>query len=176
MGSIILTFFSAAIILIQISCQKGFNAQSTTYTLPAATSSTLGGIIVGNGLTITGNGTLSVSTTTTPTTGGLTQLNKLIFKKVIGSGSSAEIWTANYDGSNATKVNIGLPSGVVFDDNMIPVLSPNGQKIFFAAGVASSGINFSSKGDLYSCNLDGSVVTKIVIAGTNNGIQIGGAY
>ena len=165
LGSVLLTIFAISIALFQISCKKDAVAQGTNYILPPATTSSLGGIIVGNGLSITSNGTLSVTSS-----GGLTQLNKLIFKKIVGSG--AEIWTANYDGSNAIKINIILPTGIVYSDDMNPVMSPNGQKIFFTAGLSGS-----FAGDLYSCNADGSSVTKIVDkGGSNNNIILGGAY
>lgn len=107
----------------------------------------------------------------TAQTGNSTQINKVIFKKVLSIGG-AEIWTCNYDGTSASKVNISLPSGVKFSDDMSPVMSPNGQKIFFTAGATSAG-NYS--GDLYVCNLDGTGVTKIVDRAGGN-IILGGAY
>lgn len=181
LGSVVLTFFSISVILFQISCQKGYSisAQTNGYTLPPATASTLGGVIVGSGLSITSNGTLSV-TTTGGSGGGLAQLNKVIFKKIVVTpGSSVdhvtEIWVANYDGTGAAKINIALPSGIGFSDNANPVMSPNGQKIFFTAG--SMGTNqIVANGDLYSCNVDGSSVTKIIDkGGVNNDIILGAA-
>jgi hypothetical protein len=167
LGSAALTLFSISIAIFQISCQKDATAQTTSYTLPPATISTLGGIIVGSGLSVNSLGVLS----TTSTGGGLTQLNKLIFKKVI-SGSGAEIWTAKYDGTSAAKVNISLPGGVSYSDDMSPVMSPDGTKIFFTAGPTGT-----FEGDLYTCNADGSNVTKIVDrGGNNNNIILGGAY
>lgn len=179
LGSIVLTFFSISVILFQISCQKGYtiSAQTNGYTLPPATTSTLGGVIIGNGLSITSNGTLSV----TGTGGGLTQLSKLIFKKIIVTpGSSVdhvtEIWVANYDGTGAAKVNITLPTGVDFSDNMNPVMSPNGQKIFFTAGIRTGTSQIAFSGDLYSCNVDGSSVTRIIDkGGASNDIILGAA-
>lgn len=162
MGSIVLTVFAVAIVLFQMSCSKSADAQTSTYTLPPATTTTLGGVIIGTGLTVNSSGVLSV------TSSGATQQNKLIFKKVVGS--TAEIWTANYDGTSAAKVNITLPSGVVFSDDMNPVVSPNGQKIFFTAGTTFNG-------DIYSCNADGSTVTKVVDkGGVSNNIILGSAY
>jgi hypothetical protein len=167
LGSIVMMMFSASVILFQLSCQKSVQAQSSSYTLPPATPASLGGVIVGSGLSVTSNGTISVL----PNTPGLTQLNKLIFKKNIGGGSS-EVWTANYDGSNAGKVAITLPAGVSFSDDMNPVLSPDGQKIFFTAGATGT-----SGGDLYSCNSNGSNVTKIVEkGGSDDNIILGAAY
>ena len=99
LGSIALTTFALSIILFQVSCQKDVVAQNTTnYTLPPATTTTLGGVIVGNGLSVTSNGTLSVNAS-----GGTTQQNKLLFVKsfVVGTTETSEIWTVNYDGTNA---------------------------------------------------------------------------
>ena len=69
LGSVALTLFSIAIAIFQMSCQKEANAQTGTgtYTLQPATTSTLGGIIVGNGLSVTSNGTLSVNAPIAPT-------------------------------------------------------------------------------------------------------------
>ena len=65
-----------------------------------------------------------------------------------------------------------LPSGITFSDNLNPVMSPNGLKIFFTAGVYTLG----NYGDLYSCNPDGSSVTKIVATAGGSEIILGGAY
>lgn len=164
-GSFVLIVFSLATIIFQISCQKTVDAQTSTYTLPPATPTTLGGVIVREGLNVTSNGTISVKTTAHDV------LHKLIFKKVTASG--AGIWTANYDGTSAVKVNISLPSSIVFSDDMNPIMSPDGQKIFFTAAAATSVFN----GDLYSCNVDGTNVTKIVDKGSSgNNIILGAAY
>ena len=61
---------------------------------------------------------------------GLTQLNKLIYKT-----DDRKLWICNYDGSNATPINLTLPSGVVVDWNyprFSVKLSPDGKKIFFS--------------------------------------------
>lgn len=174
LGSIILIVFAFSISLFQISCQKQATAQTTTYTLPPATSSTLGGIIVGAGLSISSNGTLSV----TNSTGGLQQLNKIVFVKSIGYSSPKEIWTANYDGSNASKINIILPIGFPSRHGAINSrLSPDGQTIFFEVMEDS----LSEMQSIYKCNINGSNVTRI-IAGTVTGtysatsFYLGGAY
>jgi Tol biopolymer transport system component len=166
LGSAVLTCFAFAITILQISCQKTVDAQSSSYVLQPATTTTLGGVIVGSGLSVTSAGVLSV----TPSSSG-SILNKLIFKKNFSGTIPPEIWTANYDGTGAAKVNINLPSGIIYSDNMNPAMSPNGTKIFFTAG--SSGQYY---GDLYSCNVDGSSVTKIVDRGSANDIILGGAY
>jgi hypothetical protein len=155
MGSAFLAVIGIGITATQLSCSKT-TAQSTSYTLPPATTSTLGGVIVGSGLTVSSNGTLSANSTS----GGLTQLNKLIYYK------GYEIWTANYDGTSNSKVNITLPSGIGMAYSSELTLSPNGQKIFFTAGPGANGTTVS--GDLYSCNIDGSGVTKVLDKGTGD--------
>ena len=167
LGSAVLSCFALAITILQISCQKTVDAQTSNYVLQPATTTSLGGVIIGSGLNITSAGVLSVNASSS---GSGSVLNKVIFKKTFNG--YAEIWIANYDGSSTAKVNISLPSGVVFSDNMNPVMSPNGLKIFFTAAVP----NTQFAGDLYSCNADGSSVTKIVDRAGANNIILGGAY
>jgi len=155
LSSVILTFFAFSIILFQASCQKEALANTeSAYTLPPATATTLGGVIVGTGLNVTANGTLNV------TPSGVIQQNKIIFVKRVNS--TKEIWTANYDGSNQKKLNIALPSGSRVWDMSI---SPDGQNLIFSA--FSSGIDESH---IYTCKTDGSNLTKI-IDGTGLGTE-----
>ena len=64
----------------------------STYTLPTATTSTLGGIIVGSGLQVTSNGTLSTSASTLPAT--TSRLGGII----VGSGFTINVnGTLNVD-------------------------------------------------------------------------------
>jgi hypothetical protein len=178
LGSISLMLLSVSIIVFQISCQKSATAQAGNYTLPPATNSTLGGVIVGSGLNITSTGVLSV----TGTSGTVIQLNKIIFSKLLYSSSGSylgvEVWTANYDGTAQTKVNISLPSGIVFSEGMTPKLSPNGQKVFFTAGPPlSSGSTIAGVTSMYSCNIDGSNILKIIDGVSTSQIgEVGGAY
>jgi hypothetical protein len=172
MGSIALTVFAISISLIQ-SCSKEAIAQNNTssYTLPAASSSSLGGVIVGTGLSITSSGVLSIASGNSST-----QLNKLIFMKFY-TASAPEIWISNYDGTGQTKINVTLPSGVVFSDNLSVRMSPNGQKLFFEAGPPyQTGALTSVSNDIYSCNIDGSSVTKVISKGTERNLTLNGAY
>jgi hypothetical protein len=170
MGSVALTLFSISIIIFQLSCKKDATAQTsgTNYTLPPATTSTLGGIVVGNGLSVSSGGTLSDNSST----GGVIQLNKIIFSKMPSSTNIPELWTANYDGTNQTKINIVLGANLKIDGGA--KLSPNGQKVFFEVAEGSPVI----KTHIYSCNLDGTALTQIIDGNgsTNKGITIQGAY
>ena len=154
LSSVILTFFAFSIILFQASCQKEAVANTESgYTLPPATATTLGGVIVGSGLDVTTDGTLSVKS------GSVAQQNKIIYKKKVNSVT--EIWTANYDGSNQKKLSIALPSGTDVWDMTI---SPDGQKLIFSAFVNSS------ESHIFTCKTDGSSLTKI-IDGTGLGTE-----
>jgi len=85
--------------------------------------------------------------------------NKIVYiKNYRPSGTLInEIWTANLDGSNQQKVNITIPSGK-FIDNENVAISADGSKIIISIwdNIASS------TGDIYTCNLDGTGLTRIV--------------
>lgn len=115
---------------------------------------------------MTSSGVLSV------TPSGSTQLNLLIYYKSVGS--NIEIWTAKYDGTTQTKINLTLPANTEFSDDVPPQLSPDGTKVFFTL---QSTVVGQSGTDLYSANFNGSGVTKIVDKGGNgNYITLGGVY
>lgn len=169
MSSVVLIAFSLAIIVFQMSCKKDANAQTASnYTLPFATTSTLGGVIIGSGLSVTNNGVISVNNSSSTT-----QVGKVIFKKISKAGP--EIWLCNYDGTNSSKVNITLPSNWYFSDDMSPMMSPDGKKIFFTAGIKQA-LSIIESDVLFVCNTDGSSPVKILEAGAGVTMQIGGAY
>ncbi|MCF1714423.1 MULTISPECIES: hypothetical protein [Flavihumibacter] len=160
-SSIVLLFFSTTIFIIQVSCQKTSDAQSggSTYILPTATSSRLGGIIVGEGLDVTNNGTLSVKTTTSAAP------SLIFFSRSNPAGTRGdEIWKANIDGSNPQKLNITLPSGYLIslnqatpETNGSAIVVTTDQKIIFRATISSA--PWSS---LFSCDFNGSNVVKLL--------------
>lgn len=170
LGSAVMTLFAISIIFFQISCQKESNAQSTTYTLPPATTTTLGGVIVGNGLSATSNGTLSVTCCSS------TQLGKIIFLKNIYDANpntthTTEIWTANYDFSNVSKVNVDIPSNRVCSRVK---LSPDGTKIFFSAYTRPTSTT-DGRNDIFSCNIDGSNLIKLSTSAATFDFELFGA-
>lgn len=159
--------FAIAILIFQISCQKQAISQNqnSTYILPPATTSTLGGVIVGNGLSVTANGTLSATST------GVQQLNKIVFDKYfyINNADYYEIWISNYDGTGQQKVNITLPSGFEISGQGDARLSPDGKTLFFQVWEKAT-----NKGHIYACNVDGSNAHKVV-DGSNGQLSIGSA-
>lgn len=92
--------------------------------------------------------------TANETPSGVIQQNKIIYSKRISKDNwDREIWTANYDGSNQKKLNIAFPKGV---DVMYMSISPDGQKLFFSSSNGNPGTA------IYTCNIDGSNLTKII--------------
>jgi hypothetical protein len=175
-STIVLLLFTIAVLLFQISCKKEATAQSTTYVLPPATTSRLGGVMPdGTTISVDANGKISaISSGNTAT-----QQNKIIFIKSLYSGvgnnnkyDSAQIWSANYDGSNQQQINVALPSGYVIVLDQSVKLSPDGKTIFFTA--FSPGNNYpttSTPWSIYSCNIDGSNVHQIVQGTSANAVE-----
>lgn len=92
------------------------------------------------------------------------QINKIIYIT-----RDRRIWTANYDGTNATTVNIALPPNILVDmqiPNMSVRLSPDGQKIFFNA-IDTSSRDASTSGvfarSIYSCDISGSNAVPVIV-------------
>ena len=169
LGSFVLLFAAISIGIFQISCQKEAIAQTgNTYTLPAATTSTLGGIIVGNGLSVTSNGTLS-----TTSYSGITQYNKILIALKLGGILKFQL--ISYDGTSITTIDIpALPSGCSAYSATPPALSPDGKKIFFYV-IKSGNLNYVS---VYSINVDGTGLLKVYENANSdyNGFALGGAY
>lgn len=89
------------------------------------------------------------------------------------TGSSYEIWTCDYDGSNQALVNTTLPANVEYSTtnaNRTSVkISPDGQKIFFI------GFNtVDNRWTMYSCDFDGSNVQPVVALPASTFMEIGG--
>ena len=119
-SSLVLLFFSASIVLFNISCEKEAEAQTQT-------------------------------TTTTPQNLGL-----ILFAK--DGDKYNEIWVAKYDGTAQAKITIAsVPTDADIDRSTMKI-SPDGKKLFFNMYSASSG----SVQNLYSCNVDGTGLTKII--------------
>ena len=166
LGSIVLTVFSFAIILFQISCSKTVDAQtSTPYTLPAATTSNLGGVIVGTGLSVNSSGVISVA----PSNNGLTQKDLIFFVRNLTSDNSYEYWLANIDGTNQHQVTITLIPTVSLTNEA--KLSPDGTKIIFTANDNTNGHD-----DIYSVSVTGGTPTKIIDGSAAAIMYVNGVY
>lgn len=153
LSTVVLIAFSFSIILFQISCKKDAKAQSSSNLAPATTTK-LGGVIPdGSTIAVDAAGKISVA-----------QEGKIVFIKYGSATSQSEVWTANYDGSEAAKVNLVLPStlSVAAHAN----ISPDRKTLFVSV--------FDAKGNagIYSCGIDGSN-PKLIVTGN---IDITDAY
>lgn len=103
----------------------------------------------------------------------VTQLNILLYAKETETSPGVrviEYWTAALDGSNQKKVSITLPAGLSLSEGA--KLTPDGKKIIFEASNKTSAIGY-----IYTCNMDGSAVTKLVDNTTSNSYYyVNGAY
>jgi len=126
-----------------------------------------------NGIVESTNGGIKFPDGSTQSTSGLKQLNKIVFLKQVYVGPDAfgELWMANYDGTNQTKINVTLPSGINIQEDTDVKLSPDGTKLFFTTRDAANDI-----WHIYSCQVDGSNPQQIVTGIGTNKISIGGAY
>ncbi|MBI1780752.1 MAG: hypothetical protein HYR66_05225 [Sphingobacteriales bacterium] len=168
MGSFVLTIFSISLLIFQLSCKKEAVAQTGSYVLHPATTSALGGVIVGSGLNINNSGVLSVAARDT----SVPQLGKLLFVELSGGLPDQQtICTSNYDGTGKVKIPISLPTSREF--RSIPVhatLSPDGKMLFFEAYEGSTQTYF-----IYSCSINGSNL-QIVHSSSKNLIGLMNAY
>lgn len=143
-GSIALTLLAISIMLFQMSCKKDAFAQNPVYTLPVASNSTLGGVMVGAGLTIDNSGKLSC-----PRNDVI-----LYIKKLPGR---YEWWVCDRDGANQKIVN--FPPTITVTDLGVSLLSDKNSVVF--SGTATTiplGVS-----DLYTMNIDGTNLHKIVL-------------
>jgi len=148
-GAIALVLFAFAIGIFEMCSKENVIAQAASYVLPIATPTTLGGVKP-DGTTISVDATGKISSS------GSQQQSKIIFAEVAPLTSElSEIWIANYDGTNATKITLPtLPSGFEFKGLK---MSPDGQTIFIAG--------YDPKGNIsqvYSMTNTGTNFKKII--------------
>lgn len=106
----------------------------------------------------------SCSKTEAQSTNSATQVGKIIFTKY--TTAEFQIWTANYDGTNATQIPIILPANTNLNFSRPTSslkVSPDGQKIFFTCSSTSTST------EIYSCGINGGNATLIIPdpSGTN---------
>lgn len=166
LSTLVLLAFSIAIALFQISCTKTANSQSPAYTLLPATTSKLGGVIPdGTSIAVDANGKISTVAGSTP------QEGKLLYGVFGSVETDNAIWTSNYDGTNAQKIAVTLPTGTVIDPDNLKI-SPDHQTIFFEAHtIAPAAVAYF----LYSCSINGGSA-HLIKSGFTNGVGIGVAY
>lgn len=171
LGSVALATFSISVILFQISCQKSAEAQSgggsSSYVLPPATTTKLGGVMPdGTTITVDANGRISAVTNSQP-------INLLLYSVTdFNNNDAVEIWTSKLDGTNKTKIPITIPTGFYLNNDA--KLTPDGQNVTFSMYSSAS----PRISHIYTCKLNGTGLTKIVDGSTtpNKVFTVNGAY
>ena len=152
-SSIVLILFSFSMLVFNLSCEEPVQAQQQNYVLQPATASTLGGIRVGNGLSVTTDGTLSVSGEQNGQV--YKPLNRFLYVIYNDNTGETEFWTAKHDGTDNKKIPISLSSGLRISSQG-GILTPNGQTLIFTVRDESN-VKY-----IYSISTDGSDLKKLV--------------
>jgi Tol biopolymer transport system component len=157
-SALILTFFAVSLLLFQMSCKKTVDAQQNgTYILPIASPTTLGGVKPdGTTILVDPSGKISIASQNLPQ-----QSDVILYKKYIPgpSVSTVEFWLCDKNGSN--KRQIVVPSNLTIQDFNMSLLADQNTVVF----PATEGNGTSN---LYTMNIDGSNIKKIVGDGVNN--------
>lgn len=94
-----------------------------------------------------------------------TQVGKIVYE------TGDAIWTANYDGTNATQIAITLPANVNFNFGSVSSslsISPDGSKVFFTCSNTTYTYLVT---ELYSCDVIGGNAVQVIASpsgGSNN--------
>ena len=101
---------------------------------------------------------------------GITQQNKVIYKKIVYStglsSSVTTVWICNLDGTNQQQVPINVPTGYTLGT---VVITPDGKTIVYNTYLSQTTTTpYTLTGNMYSCNVDGSGVVQIVGNSTTN--------
>jgi hypothetical protein len=142
LGSIVLTMFSVAIILFQLSCRKTADAQTPTAVQVLNKTLLFKGVSVQVG---------TKTSTTTDSTGQTHTIITPVYKVF------TDFYLLDNTTSNIVKINITPPQGQALIAS--GALSPDGKKLVFAT---MNSIDPNGQGGIYSCLIDGSNVTKLV--------------
>jgi hypothetical protein len=116
-----------------------------------ATTSILGGVKPdGTTITVDASGKISAIS-------DVNSADIIVYSKLVGNYT--EIWKVRTDGSNNQKINIVLPANTELNvnDGGAFKLNRSATKLIFQAKTTCA-----ITGSLYSCNLDGTSVTKVV--------------
>jgi hypothetical protein len=167
LSTIVLTGFGLSLILVQIGCRKDAIAQIASYVLPIASSTQLGGIMVdGTTITITKEGKISAvpvvivgPDTPPPTPEPVTyEPTEIIYVKEEGANDKPEFWKVNMDGTGNQRIPIMLPANFVIEPFDIGFKRTSTKIIF---GVQNNN-NTGESNYIYTCNLDGTGLTRVV--------------
>lgn len=125
-----------------------FSISSNIVSLKAATDSTLGGIMVGDGLDITSGGTLSVDAATASSFGGFKLWSdSLVSDSAVNSASSTTNKYYRVELTSAGKLCVNVPwtggSGGGGDENVIEAITLNGSSLPISSKTAAMSLSLN---------------------------------
>jgi hypothetical protein len=136
---------------LQAATKQYVDSKTSTYTLPAATASVLGGVKVGSGITVTADGTISVSGGAggeyLPLTGG-TVTGPINLPTTQSTSSTAAVHKSYVDGQDNLKVNKtgGTMTGALYLPSADPTsLTQAAHKSYVDSQVSSIGTTYVRK-------------------------------
>jgi hypothetical protein len=138
-------------------------AAPSTYTLPAATTSTLGGVIVGSGLSVA-SGVLSATNTNTGTVTSVALAAGSDMVTVSGSPiTSTGTLTVNVNPANISLTALGGTLGTTQGGTGLTTLGTAGQALVVNAG--ATGLQYTTVGTVTSVNVAGDSSNIISFTG-----------
>lgn len=132
-----------------LSCVNG---GAGAYTLPAATTTTLGGVIVGSGLSVIANGTIAVSNTITTDISDLkADMDDKVDKAAMASCLTNQVLVWQSPGDNFLCSDISMPASQISDfntavDARITAGNTASPKLPLAGGTMTGSITISGSG------------------------------
>lgn len=105
---------------------------------------------------------LSCSKETIAQTSTVSQNDVILYQKAVSTSFGTEWWVCKKDGSNQRKVN--FPSAIVVTQLGVSLLSDK-NSVVFSASLNTTPLGIS---EIYTMNIDGTNLQKIVTDGSNN--------
>lgn len=169
MATAVLLAFGLSSAIVE-SCQKAV-AQNQNPSIPPATTTTIGGVIVGAGLQVDNAGRISTSPS------NIVPVGKLVYMRNdrVSGNDTKTIWVTDYDGTplpggGPVVLSPALPGTFTIRDGGL-TLSPDGLYIFFSVKDASN------VAKIYRCDVNGANAHPIAngTPGTTTDFYVGGA-
>ena len=151
LSTFVLIAFALSVVIFQLSCKKDVIAQEPAYTVPIASTTKLGGVMVdGTTIIIDKQGKIS----SVPI---VIEYSDVVYIIESGIDGDPELWKINMDGTMNQRLPIALPAGLAIDPYNIG-FKRTLNKIIFGAKNKNSG----DQKYIFTCNVDGTELRKVL--------------